>query len=179
MAKENVEEEKVGFRVYILSLIILACIAAQIVLTFTLWDNYYNLDVVLYIGYALWVLGAIFGVIPIFHFKNRGDVGKGESYMKTKKIVTSGLYVIVRHPQYLSGILISIALACMSQHWLVDILILPPIIFTYIDAKREDRKLIKKFGEEYIEYMKKVPGLEPISGIIRWVIRTIKKRKEI
>ena len=150
-------------------------IISQIICTFVLWDNYYGLDFLVYIGYGIWVLAAIFGVLPIFHFKSHGGVNKGDSYMKTTKIVTTGLYAIVRHPQYLAGILISLALVCMSQHWLVDVFIIPPIFLTYFDAKREDKRLLEKFGEEYQLYMKKVPSIEPISGLIRWIIRNIKK----
>jgi protein-S-isoprenylcysteine O-methyltransferase Ste14 len=150
-------------------------IIGQIICTFILWDNYYGLDFLVYIGYGVWVLAAIFGVLPIFQFKAYGGVKKGESYMKTTKIITSGLYALVRHPQYVAGILISIALACMSQHWLVDVFIIPPIFLTYLDAKREDKRLIEMFGDEYKIYMKKVPGIEPISGFIRWFIRVIKK----
>ncbi|MEA2071270.1 MAG: hypothetical protein U9O98_08270, partial [Asgard group archaeon] len=81
---------------------------------------------------------------------------------------------------YLSGIMISLALAIMSQHWLVIILTIPPIICIYIDTIREDKDLLKKFGKEYEKYMNQVPRLEPISGLIKFIIRRIaavKKKK--
>jgi protein-S-isoprenylcysteine O-methyltransferase Ste14 len=165
-----------NFKMFIPGIITWVFIIGQIICTFVLWDNYYGLDFLVYIGYGVWVLAAIFGVFPIFQFKAKGGVKEGESYMKTTKMVTSGLYAIVRHPQYLAGVLISIALALMSQYWLVDLFSIPPIILTYFDAKREDTRLLQKFGKEYESYMGKVPGLEPISGSIRWIFRRIKER---
>jgi protein-S-isoprenylcysteine O-methyltransferase Ste14 len=115
----------------------------------------------------------VFGILPMIQFRLQGGVEKGDSYIKTTKLVTSGLYAVVRHPQYLASVIISIALAFMSQHWLVAILVLPPIIFTYIDTSQEDKVLIEKFGEEYERYKRQVPKMEPISGIIRLIIRKI------
>ena len=174
--KTKQEKEKPDFKMFIPSIISWIFIISQIVCTFVLWDNYYGLDFLVYIGYAVWVIAALFGVLPIFKFKSHGGIKEGDSYMKTTKIVTSGLYAIVRHPQYLAGILISLALACMSQHWLIVVFIVPPIILTYFDAKREDRRLIEKFGDDYRLYIKKVPGLEPISGLMRYIVRSTKKK---
>ncbi|TFG20221.1 MAG: isoprenylcysteine carboxylmethyltransferase family protein [Promethearchaeota archaeon] len=176
MVKTRQEKENINFKMLIPSIISWVFIISQVICTFILWDNYYGLDFLVYIGYTVWVLAAIFGIVPIFQFKSHGGVKEGESYMKTTKIVTSGLYAIVRHPQYLAGILISVALACMSQHWLVVVFIIPPIILTYFDAKREDRRLLEKFGEEYRLYSKRVPGLEPISGLICFIVRSTKKK---
>ena len=178
MENEEAVEKASKFLMFFPATISWLCIVAQIVLTFVLWNNYYGVDALVYVGYGFWALGAIFGIIPIIQFRRKGGVNKGDSYVKTTKVVSTGLYAIVRHPQYLAGIIISLALAFMSQHWVVDILILPPIITTYFDAINEDKRLIKKFGDEYKHYMKKVPRLEPISGTIRWLIRSIKRKKE-
>lgn len=178
MEEEEKEESTMAFRMFIPAIITWLCIVAQIILTFVLWTNFYDLDFLLYIGYAFWGLGAIFGVVPIIQFKMHGGVKKGESYIKTTKIVSTGLYAIVRHPQYLAGIIISMALAFLSQHWVVDVLVIPIIVFTYIDTFNEDKRILTKFGEDYEEYMRKVPRLEPISGTIRWSIRKIRENRQ-
>ncbi|NHJ03346.1 MAG: isoprenylcysteine carboxylmethyltransferase family protein [Candidatus Heimdallarchaeota archaeon] len=176
--EEANEESNMSFRMFIPVTITWLCIVTQIILTFVLWDNFYDLDFLVYIGYVFWGLGAIFGVIPIIQFKMQGGVKKGESYIKTTKVVSTGLYAIVRHPQYLAGIIISIALAFISQYWIVDVLVIPTIICTYIDTFNEDKRIIMKFGEEYKEYMRKVPRLEPISGTLRWIIRKIRENQQ-
>ena len=151
------------------------CIIAQIVLTFVLWDNFYELGFLVYIGYALWALGAIFGIVPIIQFRLKGGVEKGKSYVQTKRLVTTGLYAIVRHPQYIASIIISMALVCMSQHWVVIVLLLPPIVLTYIDTRRADKALVIKFGEEYELYQKEVPRMMPLYGILKLLIRKLRK----
>ena len=86
--------------------------------------------------------------------------------MHTAILVDSGIYSIVRHPQFLAGIFISLALVLMSQHWLNTVLIVPVVVGTYIDSLRADERLIEKFGDDYKSYMKRVSGLNPLVGII-------------
>ncbi|MBM4029289.1 MAG: hypothetical protein FJ280_28415, partial [Planctomycetes bacterium] len=64
---------------------------------------------------------SIFGWLPIFTFKKMGGVSKGQSYIHTTALVDRGIYAIVRHPQYLAGILMGMALPFISQHWLVAV----------------------------------------------------------
>ena len=175
---EDEEVNKLSFVDYIPIIFTLIVITAQIVLTFVLWDNYYDIDVLVYIGYGFWVLSAIFGVLPIFTFRRKGGVEKGDSYIKTTTLVNTGLYGIVRHPQFLSGILISIALALMSQYWVIIILLIIPITCTFIDTIKMEKRLVIKFGEEYINYQRQVPRLYPLFGLLKLIIRKIRQRKE-
>ena len=154
--------------------IVLCCIIIQLVLTFTKWTNIFGIDGLYYTGSAVWGLSALFGILPIIEFRRKGKVAEGSSYMKTTFLVTSGIYSIIRHPQFFAGILISLSLALMSQFWAV-IILLPPVVFLiFIDSRKADTNLIKKFGDQYMEYMGKVPALDPISGIIRLIIRKTK-----
>jgi len=73
----------------------------------------------------------------------------------------------VRHPQYIAGILINIGIILISQHWLIIIIGVLAIVLNYFDALRADQVLITKFRKEYSDYMKKVPRLNFISGLIR------------
>ena len=101
---------------FILVTITWVSIVVQIALTFALWPNIYDLDTLVIVGYVSWGLSIIFGVIPIFYFRRKGGVPKKSSYIHTTKLVATGIYSIVRHPQFLAGILWSIALAFISQH---------------------------------------------------------------
>lgn len=56
------------------------------------------------------MLSALFGWLPIFTFRKKGKV-QGRGHIQTTVLVESGVYSIVRHPQYLSGILLCIGLA--------------------------------------------------------------------
>ena len=83
----------------------------------------------------------------------------------------NGPYAIIRHPQYLGGILFTITISFWTQIFLSLILSIIIIILTYQWTYAEDKKLIEKFGEEYKRYIAKVPRLNPILGIIRYFIR--------
>ena len=133
------------------------------------WAQYnsLNLDVVSNLGWFILSLSAIFGWVPIFTLKKEGNVPDGESYMKTTKLVDSGIYSIIRHPQFFAGILLSISLMLISQHWtsIISAIIVVPIF--YQDCINADQALIEKFGEEYMDYMKKVPRVNFVLGLIR------------
>ena len=146
---------------------------AQIVLAFFFRKDY--LPVAKHIGWGFLFLSAIFGMLPIFTFRRKGKVEKGKSYMHTTKIVTSGIYAILRHSQYMAGILINIGIILISQHWLIIIIGVLAIVLNYFDALKADQDLITKFGKEYSDYVKKVPRLNFIAGIIRLFKRRNKK----
>ncbi|MCE7740927.1 MAG: isoprenylcysteine carboxylmethyltransferase family protein [Candidatus Heimdallarchaeota archaeon] len=165
-------------RDYILVTITWVSLFTQIILTFVLWDNYYDIYALVIVGYVFWGLSIIFGVIPIFSFRKRGGVPKKSSYIHTTELVDSGIYAIVRHPQFFAGILWSMAIVFISQHWVVDVLLIPVVVTTYLDTLRANKDLIEKFGEDYVKYMKTVPGLNAFWGIMLLVFRKIKRDKK-
>ncbi len=158
-------------------IILIVCVITQGVLTYTLWNNYYQIDALAYMGYSILGLSGIFGILPIIEFRRKGQVGKGEIYMKTQKLVRTGIFSIIRHPQYFAGILISLAFAFISQHWIVIILFAPIIPVTHLDALSANINLIEKFGDEYEKYISEVPALNPITGIIKLIIRKVKEKQ--
>lgn len=128
----------------------------------------YNSTVLPYVGAVIWLIGMIFVVYPFIYFRLKGDVHKGKAYIHTNRIVTSGLYSIVRHVQYTGGILsIFIATPLLYPHWIFVILGIPGLWLTYLGTKREDTYLIEKFGDEYKRYMDKVPSMNIALGILR------------
>lgn len=142
---------------------------AQIVLAFFMQRDYF--PVAKNIGWGFIFLSAFFGILPIFTFRAKGKVEKGKSYMHTTKVVTRGIYSILRHPQYMAGVLINIGVILISQHWMIIIIGVVAIVLNYFDALRADQNLIEKFGKEYSDYIKVVPRLNFIAGIIRLIKR--------
>lgn len=89
-------------------------------------------------------------------------------YKKCKKgvLAKSGPYRFVRHPQYVAFIMIILG---FSIQWptLITILMAPILIWRYLKlAKTEEKKMLKKFGGDYKEYMQKTSGFIPIKLII-------------
>jgi len=159
-----------GLTPWVLSCVTAPLIVAQIVLFFFFKvSSAYGLQVVRHVGHLIWGLSAIFGVWPIIIFHMKGRVEKGKHYMHTTKLVDSGIYSIVRHPQYLAGVLISLALILMAQHWLITLLGVPAMVLTWVDALKADQYCTEKFGAEYRDYMQRVPRLNLVTGIVRLV----------
>lgn len=80
---------------------------------------------------------------------------------RTEKIVTTGVYSIVRHPQYLGGLLshvgISILLSALYSSFSTPLM----IVLVYFISCKEEEELIREFGKEYEDYKEKVPMLIP------------------
>jgi len=141
---------------------------SQIITGIYLLSNVNQISILAYIGVGLYVFsGLIFGMLPVFEFRKMGMVKKGKSYIHTTKLVDTGIYSIVRHPQYITFMLWAVAGLFLFQHWIVIILGIPIIPLTYIDLLNADKDGIKKFGEAYKQYMKKVPRANFFIGIIR------------
>ena len=141
---------------------------SQIISGLYLLSNINQISILAYIGVSLYVFsGLIFGMLPVFEFRKKGMVKKGKSYIHTTKLVDTGIYSIVRHPQYVTFILWAIAGMFLFQHWIVIILGIPIIPLTYIDLLNADRDGMKKFGDDYKQYMKRVPKANFFLGIIR------------
>jgi protein-S-isoprenylcysteine O-methyltransferase Ste14 len=124
-----------------------------------------------YVGFALWALAAVFGWVPIYLFRKHGGVTQGDSYIKTTHIVDTGLYAIVRHPQYVAWPLMAVAVALVSQHLVVIIMGAVAFVLSCVDFRTVDARCIEKFGDDYREYMERVPGWNFIAGLWRWIRR--------
>lgn len=80
---------------------------------------------------------------------------------RAERIVNSGVYSIVRHPQYLGGILSHIGFSFLLSG-MYSLLVTPLVIaIVYIISRKEENELTKEFGQEYEDYRSKVPMLIP------------------
>jgi protein-S-isoprenylcysteine O-methyltransferase Ste14 len=142
----------------------------QIVLAVIFYDEVGN-SFVINLGWVVLWISAIFGWLPILTFRRFGKVPQGKGYMNTTVLVDRGVYAIVRHPQYLAGILMGLALPLISQHWSVALLGIVVVIIEYMDTINEEASCIVKFGEAYRQYMERVPRVNFLLGIIRIIGR--------
>jgi protein-S-isoprenylcysteine O-methyltransferase Ste14 len=153
--------------VTILSLIAIACFPVNpLVLTGVIEPGFYL--PLFIIGWIVWAFGMVLVMAPIVIFPRRGGVAKGKSFVDTTKLVDTGIYAVVRHPQYTGGIYaIFLATLLLFPHWLFLVLGVPGVIILYLSTLAEDKRLVKQFGDEYKEYMQRVPRVNIFLGIIR------------
>ena len=84
-----------------------------------------------------------------------------ETHGKPSKIMTSGPYSVVRHPQYFGANLVQIGMSFLFSAW-HSLLFTPVYIFyNYLTAWKEEKELVREFGREHKSYQKKVPMFIP------------------
>lgn len=152
----------------ILTILCIACFPVNpLVLTGLLDPGFYLPLFVL--GWIVWAIGMVLVMAPIVMFPRRGGVSKGKSFVHTTQLVDTGIYAVVRHPQYLGGILaIFIANPLLYPHWMFVVLGIPGVVILYWSTIEEEKQLIERFGDDYNSYMRKVPRMNLILGIIRF-----------
>ncbi len=80
---------------------------------------------------------------------------------KGEKLVTEGVYVHIRHPQYSGLFLITIGLLIQWPS-LTTIIMWPILMFAYYKlSAREEKEVERQFGEEYLVYKNRIPAFIP------------------
>ncbi|UCE55210.1 MAG: isoprenylcysteine carboxylmethyltransferase family protein [Desulfobacterales bacterium] len=80
---------------------------------------------------------------------------------KNYEIARSGPYAKIRHPQYTAFIIIMIGFL-LQWPTLVTVLIFPILVLLYIRlARREEKESLKRFGDQYTQYVQSTPGFIP------------------
>lgn len=84
---------------------------------------------------------------------------------KDDRLVTGGLYALVRHPQYLGLFLGLFGEGVVHWPTLFSVGVFPIIVVVYYFlARREERAMLAKFGDEYRAYASRVPMFIPRWG---------------
>ena len=153
--------------VSVLTILCIACFPINpLVLTGIIEVKPYTVTNVL--AWVVWLFGMILIFAPIVMFPRRGGSPKGLKFVKTTRIVDTGIYAVIRHPQYTGGIYgIFLTNLLAYPHWLFAVLGIAGISLLYLGTKTEDKILIEKFGDEYREYIERVPAMNFIEGTLR------------
>lgn len=120
--------------------------------------------------YLLWPAHAVqFGGMALLMIAFRPfDAG---AFLGTKpqagkpELTTSGIYGLVRHPMYLAGIIVFLFEPNITENC-VAVRFLAAAYFIY-GAFMEERRLVREYGEEYLQYRTQVPMFNIIEGLIR------------
>ncbi len=80
----------------------------------------------------------------------------GETWEKPM-VIRKGAFNWVRHPIYLSEILLYLGMLLISMSLAAAIVWLIVIAFLHYISRHEEKLLLARFGEEYEQYMREVP----------------------
>ena len=83
-------------------------------------------------------------------------------HRETPHVVRKGVFGIVRHPMYLSEILLYLGLLLLQPSLLAACIWLLAVGFLHFVARREEQLLLERFGDEYGAYMHDVAMWLPL-----------------
>lgn len=117
-------------------------------------------------GAALAIVGQIVRLVTIgFQYIHRG--GKNRQ-VYANRLVSGGIYGVVRNPMYLGNALIAIGMTIYIGARLAYLFVIPFFLFVYqAIVCAEEEYLQKKFGSEYEEYCAKVNRFVPSLAAVR------------
>jgi len=128
-------------------------------LFFSGWSSYFTSALILpfrfhlfILGCALFVLG--FAIHGMSHRVHKQAHSKAENI---ERVVTEGIYSKIRHPGYLGLILAYLGASLWFGSVLPIVVAIVLSTFLVLTALKEEESLLRKFGKEYEEYMRRVP----------------------
>lgn len=133
-----------------------------------IYDLQYPWDIIILIPQVLSLIGLIWAVRPI-DLKEFLGVNQIRRYMKNEynineldehsELIIKGAYKYSRHPIYFFSILFLGFRPVMDVFYLTFFSCL--IVYFIVGSIYEEKKLVEKFGVEYVEYQNRVPALVP------------------
>ena len=116
-----------------------------------------------WLGAATWLVG-----LWVF-WRSHADLGTNWSVSlglrSTHRLVTQGIYHLVRHPMYAAFILFGVAQALLLPNWIAGTSALVAVaLLCVIRIPNEEAMMCEFFGQEYRDYMKRTGGVIPRLG---------------
>ena len=133
-------------------------------------------------GHRAWLLGLVFVVLgEVVRFWAAGYISKDAV------IATGGPYAYVRNPLYFGSLLLSVGYGLVSGFGLIGVIVLVALylVFHLAAILYEEGFLKAKFGQPYLDYLRRVPRLIPSptprttgAGSFSWA-QALKNREQI
>jgi len=79
-----------------------------------------------------------------------------------ERLVSTGFYAYTRNPMYLGHVIFLIGVTLTLQSWLAALITIGTAIWFHIRVIGDEKELIKRLGEPYVDYL---------SNVKRWIPR--------
>jgi protein-S-isoprenylcysteine O-methyltransferase Ste14 len=116
----------------------------------------------------------VLGMLIFFICASQVYLGK----LLKKGVATKGLYIFIRHPQYLGLGLAALGLAVIWPRFLTLTLFAVMLLLYYLLARDEERRMMNRFGKSYLSYMDQTGMFFP-RFIEKVVIRSSKQNRRL
>jgi len=119
------------------------------------WFVTYSINLTFWIGLAIIVFGEVVFAL--------GYIAMREHTEKKETVVDWGIYKVSRHSHVLAGIICILGVVVMGWHpestiyiilWVYLVLY---VALSHFGVRNEEKLNIERFGQEYVEYIKRVP----------------------
>jgi len=104
----------------------------------------------------LFLSGARLGIAGV-----KGTSLKVAETHRANMIIASGVYSVVRHPQYLGGLLAHVGITFLFSAWFSLLSTPMMVLLVFLISKKEEKELSKEFGKEFQDYAEEVPMFLP------------------
>ena len=106
-----------------------------------------------FVGILVFLIGATVGLFALFRNK-LGNFNIQPKMKENAKLITTGIYAYIRHPMYLSVLLMMLGVFISSPSKIEALFLCLLTIVLVLKAKKEESLWSKK-SQEYVEYKKR------------------------
>jgi len=133
-------------------------LAAILIISFVFRNGHFTYNIRTISGLIIIAVGLIIGVIAVYHINQR--ISPNPYPFKSAVLITGGIYKFIRHPMYLSVILMTIGycICIFSIYSMISIFVI--LAFFNIKIIFEEKALKDRFSE-YEDYKKSTYKLLP------------------
>ena len=135
-------------------MMILSCISFIIPIVL-MWFVPFSINLAFWIGIGIIVFGHVLNSLAYAAMREHPE--------KKKAVVDWGIYKFTRHPHFMHGIITTLGAIVMGWNWnsiiyiILWVYLVLDIIFNHFAILMEERRTVDKLGQEYEDYMKRVP----------------------
>jgi protein-S-isoprenylcysteine O-methyltransferase Ste14 len=105
------------------------------------------------------ILSAYTGLEGYFRLKREGR--SVQNFENTSVLVKSGIYRYIRHPLYLSVLLLGLGIMLKDPGKIQLVLGVVLLLAIHLTSITEEKEMISKFGNNYLEYIKETKMFIP------------------
>jgi protein-S-isoprenylcysteine O-methyltransferase Ste14 len=121
--------------------------------------------VFLALGWLMLCVGGILSIRSVFTFGADNLTMLYVYHPEESRVVESSIYRILRHPVYAGALRVSIGLALINGNAnSIAFIIFAPLLFFGWIRLVEEKELIERFGQSYLDYRKRTPAFWPRLG---------------
>jgi protein-S-isoprenylcysteine O-methyltransferase Ste14 len=114
----------------------------------------FHSEIIGWVGVVLCMLGLMVFLLSLISFGKSFRVGIDEEHPGA--LITTGVYGISRNPIYVAFGLVLLGIFLILPNWILLLYLVAGILLFHRQVLREEESLKNIYGEEYLEYCKKV-----------------------